>query len=104
MAAAQADVFRGQLTADLHTRQFDALQRLLAGVAEHHLEAQAQAELGAHLGHAGVARQQQALGRANPQLNPLGLAQHPGALVAVRQQAARAVVQGHFADQPALAG
>ncbi|MDT4814076.1 hypothetical protein FQZ97_470730 [compost metagenome] len=103
MATAQADVLRGQLAANLHPRQLDALQGLVAGIAEHHLEAQALADLGADLGHRGITRQQQALGCTDAQVQQVAVTFDPGAVIAIRQQAPGAIGQRHFADQPALA-
>lgn len=83
--------------------QHHAAQGFFARVAEDHLEAQALAELGAGMGDAGIAGQQQALGGTDAQAHALTVAFRPWAVAGIVAQAARAAAQLDLAEQAALA-
>lgn len=83
--------------------QQHAAQGFFARVAEDHLEAQALAELGAGMGDAGIAGQQQALGGTDAQAHALAVAFRPWAVAGIVAQAARAAAQFDLAEQAALA-
>lgn len=103
VATAVGDEQRGQLATDLDALQQHAAQGFFARVAEDHLEAQALAELGAGMGDAGIAGQQQALGGTDAQAHALAVAFRPWAVAGIVAQAARAAAQFDLAEQAALA-
>ena len=103
VAPALGNEHRGQLAANLHMLQHHALQHLLTGITEDHLEPQADPKLGARLRHAGVAGEQQPLSRPDTQPHPIDFALDAWPVLAVDQQAASTALQVDFTDQPALA-